>query len=100
MGLIFNPAGAAGLQLTSEKNQSGGYLGISSEGNVSVPKELKVEGKFAVNGAVPVAKATDCGTSNTGLTITLITEVAAAISTDRTKLNEIRTCLRNAGLMA
>lgn len=100
MGFIMNPVTTTGFQSTSEKNQNSGYLGISSEGNVSIPKELTVVGKFGANGAAPVAKATDCGTSNTGLTITLLTEVAGAINTDRTKLNEIRECLRKAGMMA
>jgi hypothetical protein len=45
-------------------------------------------------------KAADTGTANASLTITLLTEVAGAINADRTKLNEIRECLRKAGLMA
>jgi len=99
MGTISNPP-SSGLQPTSEKNQNGGYLGIDAEGNVAVPKELKIAGKIGLNGATPVAKATDCGTSNTGLSITLLTEVAGAINADRTKLNEIRECLRKVGLMS
>jgi len=60
----------------------------------------KFTGKVSFNGAAPPTQASDCGSSNTGLTIALLTEVAGAINTDRTKLNEIRTCLRNHGMMA
>ena len=46
------------------------------------------------------AKAADMGSSNTALSITLLTEVVPAIKTDREKLNAIRTVLQNAGLMS
>jgi len=60
----------------------------------------KFSGKVAFNNVAPATQANDCGSSNTGLTISLLTEVAGAINTDRTKLNEIRKCLRDHGLMA
>lgn len=46
------------------------------------------------------AKAADMGSSDTELSIALLTEVAPAITADREKLNAIRTALQNAGLMA
>jgi hypothetical protein len=57
-------------------------------------------GKVSFNGASPPSKAADIGESATNLTISLLTEVAAHINADRKKLNEIRTCLRNHGLMS
>lgn len=48
---------------------------------------------------VPV-KAADMGTSNTTVSITLLTEVANFVKTDREKLNAIRECLQKAGLMS
>ena len=45
-------------------------------------------------------KAVDVGTSNTTVSITLLTEVAGLIKTDREKLNAIRECLQKAGLMS
>lgn len=48
----------------------------------------------------PPAKAADVGASNTTVSITLLTEVANFIKTDREKLNAIRECLQKAGLMS
>lgn len=98
MGSISNPSSSG--QSVAEKGQNNGYLGIGSEGQVTIPGTLTVVGKTGINNLTPPTKSADCGTSNTSLSVTLLTEVAPAINADRTKLNEIRTCLRNHGLMA
>lgn len=57
-------------------------------------------GKVAFNGKTPPVASTDIGTLSTALSLALLTEVVAALNTTNGKVNEVRTCLRNHGLMA
>ena len=82
------------MQPIAEKNQSNGYVGIGAEGQVALPA------KIGVNGAAPVGKCVDIGASSTSVTIALLTEVAGVLNAHAAKLNEIRTALRNVGLMS
>lgn len=80
-------------------NSSSG-VAQNSEGSATVPKDLKVEGKFAANGATPVGKATTVSTLSTTLSLALLTEVVTALNSTNKVVNEQATILKNAGLMS
>jgi len=89
------PTSIAGLQPTSEKNQSNGYVGIGSEGQVTLG------GKFGVNGATAIGKAATVGSAQTGASVSLVDvlTIKAPINDHAAKIDAIVECLKKVGLM-
>lgn len=98
MAVISNPAlnGSANMQPKAEKDQNSGYVGIGSEGQVTLA------GKVGFNGVTPVGKATDSGASATGISVSLVEALSinTPLNNHAAQINAIRKCLRDAGLMA
>jgi len=61
---------------------------------------VQFSGKVAFNGTAPPAKSSDMGTLSTSLSLALLTEVVTSLNATNGKLNEVRICLRNHGMMA
>lgn len=98
MAAISNPSppnGSANMQPKAEKDQNSGYVGIGSEGQVSV------SGKIGFNGATPVGKYAHPGSATTGVSISLldVLTIKSPINDHATKIDAITECLKKAGLM-
>lgn len=76
---------------------------ISKTGAITVLSsagDFKNVGKAGFHNVAPVAQSTDSGAANASVSITLLTEVAAAINAQAAIINAQRKCLRDHGLMA
>jgi hypothetical protein len=96
-------AESIGAELASARDQKSGYVGIDSNGDSGIIRNLKVEGKVGFNGAAPVGKPTaytqTFGTSSrthvegemsTTIVISLLTEVAAIMNAQNKCINELK----------
>lgn len=76
---------------------------ISKTGVITVLSsagDFKNIGKVGFHNTAPVSQSSDSGAANTSVSISLLTEVAAAINTQAVIINAQRKCLRDHGLMA
>ncbi len=94
---------AVGNEGTATAATLSGDATISKTGVITVLSsagDFKNVGKVGFHNATPVVQSIDSGAANTSVSITLLTEVAAAINAQATIINAQRKCLRDHGLMA
>lgn len=94
---------AVGNEGTAAAATMSGDATISKTGVITVlgsTGDFKNVGKAGFHNIAPVAQSTDSGAANTSVSISLLTEVAAAINAQASIINAQRKCLRDHGLMA